>query len=161
AVNFNTTDDAGDKWNNTSFAVLEANSGPAVLCAGSSVTLSNSTSGGAWSSSASGTAGVTSGGVVTGVTSGTAVITYNAGASGLATPVVPVTPTPASIGGPTSACIPSPFTLTDAVTGGTWTTASSAVTAAGGGVFTPVSAGTALISYTLPGGCSATHVVTV
>ncbi len=55
--------------------------GTASVCTGSTVTLSDATTGGAWSSSTTTTATVGTGGIVTGVAAGVATISYTSGGS--------------------------------------------------------------------------------
>ena len=65
--------------------------------------------------------------------------------------------TPAAIGGTKSVCVGKTTTLTDATTGGVWSSSSTAIAAIGTtGIVTGVSAGTATITYkvTNAGGCS-------
>ncbi len=75
--------------------------GTATVTAGSTITLSNATSGGTWSSSATGIATVGSTGVVTGVAAGTATISYtvtNTCGSAVATRVVTVNAASLTVG---------------------------------------------------------------
>ncbi len=75
--------------------VLPAITGTALLCAGSTTTLANTTTGGTWTSGATGIATVgASTGIVTGVAGGTANITYATGPSCRAIKVVTVNPMP-------------------------------------------------------------------
>ncbi len=68
-----------------------------------------------------------------------------------------VVPAPASIVGPSSVCLGSSITLTDATPGGTWSSSNPSVAAIGtSGVVTSVSVGTTTISYTMPTGCYVT-----
>ena len=170
AVNYNGTDDAGDKWNNTSATICESVgsvTGTPTVCAGATTTLNCTPSGGTWSSGTTGTATVTSGGVVSGVTGagGTSVISYNAGCSGTATATVTVNAIPAAIGGALGVCSGAASLLTDASTPGTWTSVSTSIaTITSGGNVTGVSTtgGTSLIRFTqTSAGCSNTAVVTV
>jgi hypothetical protein len=76
--------------------------GTAKVKVGSTITLSNATTGGTWSSSASGVATIGSTGVVTGVADGTATISYtvtNTCGSAIATRVVTVTLIGTTFGG--------------------------------------------------------------
>ncbi len=126
--------------------------------------MSDAISGGVWSSGSGSVATVGSGsGVVTGAGPGTATITYTLAATGCGSTTYPVTvnPLPAAIGGTLITCGNSTTTLTDASTGGAWTSLSSnvSVNPSTGGV-TGVSNGTAIITYTLPTTCLITAVVT-
>ncbi len=141
--------------------------GSNTVCTGSTISLSDATTGGTWSSSSTAVASVTSGGVglgnVTGVSAGTVNINYTV-PSGCASMVnVTVNPSPAPIAGATTVCIGATVTLTDATSGGTWSTTGTTVATvgAGTGVVTGVSASTAVISYTLPTGCKTTRTETI
>lgn len=129
------------------------------VCPGNNITLSD-TGSGTWSSSVPSLATVGFGtGVVTGVAAGTPVITYTAPSGCIATAVITVNPLPAPIGGTTSVyCIGSTATLTDASLGGAWTSSNVAVATVGSstGIVTGITAGTAIITYTLPTGCITT-----
>ncbi len=147
--------------------VATVNTAPGIIlpanpqvCTGSSITLTDATSGGIWSSSATGTATV-SGGIVTGVTAGIATISYAIGTCS-STTTVTVNPTPSAINPtPVSVCVGNNITLTDATGGGAWSSvAPSVATISAGGVVTAVSGGTATILYTA-GGCSAATIVSV
>ncbi len=74
-----------------------------------------------------------------------------------------VNPLPANIGGPVAVCQASSVNLTDTSTGGTWSSSSSSVATVDpvGGNVTGESAGTAVITYTLPTGCYNTQGLTV
>ncbi len=66
-----------------------------------------------------------------------------------------------TITGPSSMCLGSGVTLTDATAGGTWSSGAPGVaTVDASGHVTSVSGGTAIISYT-NGPCTSTHIVTV
>ncbi len=133
--------------------------GTFVFCAGATSSLANSTPGGYWSSSNTALATVGSTGIVTGIAAGSPTITYTLPSGCLATQVITVNPLPAAIGGTTSVyCIGSTANLTDATSGGTWTSGNPAVATAGSssGIVTGVTAGTAIITYALPTGCIAT-----
>ncbi len=141
--------------------------GAAPVCPGSTITLTNPTAtGGTWVSSNTSVATINAAtGVVTGVSAGTTTITYQesnpcGGAS--ATTTITVLPLPGSITGTTSACVGLSSTLSDAG-GGTWVSSNTSVaTISTSGTFTGITAGTAVISYTLPTGCApATTTVTI
>ena len=145
-------------------------SGASEVCIGTTITLSDSTSGGTWSSSNTSVATIDSTGIVTGVTSGTATISYivtNACGSSVAKKVITVitTPTAGTITGLSSVYVGATITLTDSVAGGSWSSSNTAVATVGStGIVTGVSSGTATISYTVSNACGsavATKVVTV
>ncbi len=143
--------------------------GTTSACVGATTTLSDATTGGTWSSVSTGVATVNSTGVVTGVTAGTSVISYtvtNACGTAAATATVTINPLPtvASISGPASVCAGGTITLTDATTGGVWTSGSTGIaTVNTSGVVTGVGAGSAIISYTVTNGfgCVARATATV
>ena len=141
--------------------------GLSTVCAGSSITLSDTTSGGIWTSGNPTVATIGSvSGTVTGVSGGTVTISYTVSES-VFTAIVTVNPLPVAgtISGLSSVCALSNIPLTDASSGGTWTSsATSYATVGSAGIVTGVSAGTSTISYTVVNGCgsvTATHVVTV
>ncbi len=137
--------------------------GASIVCTGSSVTLNNTTAGGTWSS-ASGTVTVNaSTGSVSGSSAGTAVITYTfAGGGCAATKTITVNTTPTAITGTGLLCIGTQLALSDAATGGSWTSSNTGVAGVSGssGIVTGSAAGTATITYTLAG-CQATTLLTV
>ncbi len=137
-------------------------SGTASVCAGSTVTLTNADAGGRWSSSNTAIATVgSSTGVVTGVSAGTCTISYILGTSTV-TVTFTVNPSPAAISGASTVIVGFTINLSDAVAGGTWSSSNTSVaTVSSSGVVSALSPGTVSINYTLPGGCQATHVVTV
>ena len=136
--------------------------GGSSMCVGGFVILADLTPGGAWTSCCTGTATIV-GGTVTGVAAGTAVITYATGPSCFVTKIVTVQPTPTTITGATSVCIGFTTTLGNTVSGGTWTSSNTAVATIGSttGIVNGLIAGTSIITYSLPSGCSRTTVVTV
>ncbi|PQJ09002.1 hypothetical protein CJD36_021595 [Flavipsychrobacter stenotrophus] len=145
-------------------------SGPTAVCAASSVSLTSTVTGGTWTISPASVATINGSGVVTGISSGTANITYtvtNTCGSATATYGVLVNPLPVagSITGAGSVCVGSTVTLSDLTTGGTWSSgATSIATVNASGVVSGVTAGTAILSYTVTNGCgtaSAIHTVVV
>ena len=145
-------------------------SGSSTVCTGSTVTLSDAAGSGAWSSGATGVATVTATGVVTGISAGTATISYTVtNGCGALSAVLVVTVSPAgtagSITGTATACTGATTNLTDPTTGGSWSSsATSVATVDPTGLVTGITAGTATISYAVPGSCgaaSATMIVTV
>ncbi len=132
-----------------------------VVCAGSTITLSNATGGGTWSSSTAAATVIDSTGVVTGVSAGTPNISYTL-PTGSCYVIYPITvnPLPAAIGGILTACPGTSTTLTDAG-GGSWVSNNTAVATMAGAVATGVAAGTSTITYTLPTGCLITATLTI
>lgn len=137
--------------------------GPSAVCAGSTITLADATSGGTWISGATATATVASTGDVYGVASGTVTITYQLGTGCQTTTSVLVNPLPNTIGGPTDVCLGARITLSETTTGGSWSSdAVSVATVSGTGVVTGATVGSTTISYILSAtGCYVTHPVTV
>ncbi|MES2704751.1 MAG: Ig-like domain-containing protein [Bacteroidota bacterium] len=137
--------------------------GTTSVCEGATTSLSNATGGGTWSSSNTGVATVNSSGVVTGVLAGTATISYTLSTGCYKTVTITVNQTPATISGPSTVIDGATITLTNSVSGGTWTSTNTAIATVGSstGLVTGVDPGTTIISYTLSGGCYATTVVTV
>jgi len=127
--------------------------GTASLCVDGTTTLIETATGGTWSSGATGIATVSSTGVVSGASAGTAPISYTV-AGCPAIRVVTVNPLPPPITAPASVCVHTTATLTDSLTGGTWTSTTTGIaTITAGGVVSGVSPGVATINYTMPGGC--------
>ena len=139
--------------------------GVTTVCAGQTTTLSDATGGGTWTSSNTSIATVGSTtGVVTGVsgTSGIVNITYTLPGGCLVFTPLTVNPTPVAIAGSNNVCLGLTTTLTDATSGGAWSSSAAGVAAIGtSGIVSGVTAGTATISYTLPAGCFATLPFTV
>jgi hypothetical protein len=150
----------------TFLAPPSAITGPLTVCPGTTTTLSSATPGGTWSASnANVTIGSTSG-IVTGVTgSTTSIITYTAPSTCFTTAVVTINPNPAAIGGNTGPLCPvSTMSLTDATSGGVWSSSNTAQATINStsGVVTGVAGGSPTITYTLTStGCFATTIVTV
>lgn len=133
--------------------------GPTSVCPGGTINLSDATPSGTWSSSNTSIATINSSGVVYGITGGTTNISYSAG-SCPAVLTVTVTALPA-ITGPTTVCAGSQIHLSDATSGGLWSSSNStAATISGSGVVSGSSAGTTNISYTV-GSCAVGVAITV
>ncbi len=137
-------------------------------CIGSTTTFSDATPGGTWDSFIPSIATIGSGtGICTGVNYGSTTIMYSIGGM-CAVYVSDTVPAPAiytGITGPSSVCVGSTISLTDATGGGTWGSLSTALaTISSGGVLTGVSSGTVTIGYyvtTLCGVASTFATVTV
>lgn len=139
--------------------------GATAVCVASATTLTNTTTGGTWTSSNTGIATIgTASGIATGVAAGTAIITYTAPSNCFITQSITVNPLPAATTGVTNVCVGLTTTLTNTTPAGVWSSGSFSGIATVGtasGIVTGISAGTALISYTLPTGCRTTTMVTV
>lgn len=137
-------------------------SGTTSVCVGSITSLSNTSGGGTWSSSnGNSSVGLTTG-AVTGVTAGTSIITYTLPTSCIMVTTVTIKPVPASITGTNEVCEGLTTSLSDGTAGGTWSSVNANATIGSStGVVTGVTAGTSLISYTMPNGCAATSTATI
>jgi hypothetical protein len=137
--------------------------GTAILCTGGTTTLTDATTPGAWISGTPAVATVgSSTGIVAGISAGTSLITYGLLTGCFRTTTVTVNaPTP--ITGVDTVCTGATITLADVTTGGTWSSATTAVATIGSltGIVTGVTIGSSVISYTLPGGCVATKTIMV
>ncbi|MDR6343012.1 uncharacterized protein YjdB, partial [Filimonas zeae] len=137
--------------------------GPREVCAGSTITLSNASTGGTgvWSSNATGVATVDNNGLVRGVGAGNAVVTYTvttgSGCVSQDTASVTVNALPQMVktAGPREVCAGSTITLSNASTGGTgvWNSnATGVATVDNNGLVRGVGAGNAVITYTVTTG---------
>jgi uncharacterized protein YjdB len=147
----------------TVYALPAAIIGTSTMCAGTSITLSDATTGGTWLSGNTSIATTGSlSGVVAGVTAGTVNIYYQLPTGCGASKTITVTAAPAPISGTGALCIGTATTLTDATPGGTWMSTYAAVATAGAttGLITGMSSGVTTIKYTV-GGCGVSKVVTV
>ncbi|WP_316820718.1 beta strand repeat-containing protein [Pedobacter gandavensis] len=152
--------------------VVNAITGTLSACIGKTTTLSSTTPGGVWTSGTPGVASINpTSGLVTGVSAGTSLITYtvtNANgcvATQTATVTINALPVVNAITGTLSACIGKTTTLSSTTTGGVWTSGTPGVASIDptSGLLTGVSAGTALITYTVTNanGCVAIQTATV
>ncbi|MES2702102.1 MAG: Ig-like domain-containing protein [Bacteroidota bacterium] len=143
--------------------------GPATVCVSNTITLANAVTGGVWTSLSPGVATITGGGIVSGIATGTAIISYavtNSCGTASTSAIVTVNPLPNAgiISGPSTVCVGAAITLTSSAIGGTWSTSSANATISSSGVVAGVSAGTAIISYTISNSCGtayATKIITV
>ena len=134
--------------------------GSIPMCAGNSITLGEATSGGTWSSS-SVNASVDGSGDVTGVAGGTATISYIIPTGCNTTVVVTVNAVPPNPAGNLTLCAGTTTSLSDMLTGGTWSSGSGAASVGSTGIVTGIAQGTATISYVTAGGCGTFAVVSV
>lgn len=142
--------------------------GASLVCAGSTISLSNPATGGIWASGNTGVATISGGGVVAGVSAGMSVITYTVTnscgtATAMATVTVSSLPVAGTITGAATLCAGATAALTDAATGGVWSSGASAIATVGGtGLVAGVSAGIAIISYSVVNSCgTATATLTI
>ncbi len=137
---------------------------PSVMCAGTSVTVTDPTPGGTWSSSPPGIAsiGSLSGLVTAGASAGTVTITYTIGSGCFSTTTIAVVTTPSPIAGIMSVCQGMTTTLSETTGGGSWTSSNTVVATIGSatGTVYGLTPGTTTITYAL-GSCTATTVVTI
>ncbi len=119
------------------------------VCAGNTVSLFNTISGGTWASNSTGTATVTTSGGVGGVVGGTVMISYTLAGGCYDTAIMTVNDIPSMPTGGSSVCIGSTITLSDVTSGGTWSQTGGLVSVgATSGAVTGVTAGTTAITYT-------------
>ncbi len=137
-------------------------SGTPAVCVGSTTALSNSVPGGTWSSSNTANATIDpSTGIVSGIAAGTSLIQYTTPLgciSGMTVTVNALYP----ITGTTTICQGSATILSNLTPSGTWASSNTSVaTITSTGSTSGIGTGTSTITYTTPGGCFTTTVVTV
>ena len=143
-------------------------SGPTSVCAGSTISLTNTVNTGSWISGGA-AATISSGGAVTGVSAGTVIISYSATAgcgTAVDTQMITVLPLPVAgtITGGHIVCTGVNITLGNTTTGGTWSSDAPSVASVVGGVVHGAAQGMAIISYTVSNTCGTiadTQLVTV
>lgn len=147
----------------TVYSLPTTPTGSGNVCLGSNTTLTTTSGGGTWASSNPGVASVDAGGVVSGLALGTANITYTIGIGCTVMRTVTVQPLPPDIAGSSPSCVGMSITLTNASAGGSWSSSAMSVATVGSssGIVTPISAGTATITYTSAVGCNAYSIVTI
>ncbi|NDC42873.1 MAG: hypothetical protein EBZ77_15200, partial [Chitinophagia bacterium] len=141
---------------------LSPATGLAVMCAGDTTRLSNSTSGGRWYGDDNTVATIDSmTGFVRALSAGTVVFTYsltNSCGTALDTLQMTVNPQPVSgtISGPNTACgAGHTFTLTTTGAGGAWVTSNASIASVdASGIVYSVSVGRAIISYSVINSCN-------
>ncbi len=135
--------------------------GSLTTCLGLTTTLADLSSGGTWSSASLGVATVSATGVVNGISVGAAVISYSLATGCVRTVTVNVGAGLPPITGSPSVCLGSTGALTDAATGGTWTSSGPSIANVNiyGGI-TTYNPGVVTITYTTPS-CRTTQSLTV
>jgi uncharacterized protein YjdB len=151
-------------------------SGNQNICSNQTTMFASTSSSGSWSSGNTNVATINSTtGLITGIAAGASTITYTAVGTGgcnndIATRIVAVTaaPTSGTISGASTICSNQIKTLSSSITGGTWSSSNTLILAVNSttGVITPISPGSATITYTVlgTGGCanaSTSKVITV
>jgi len=139
-------------------------SGLLTPCSGTSTTLTDGGTG-LWSSSntAIATIGIFTG-IVNSISAGTAIISFAFTSTGCSTSTtLTVEPIPGPVTGITALCPGSVLGLGDMTSGGIWSSSNTAVATVGTstGIVSGVSQGTAIITYSLSGGCYSTAAITI
>jgi len=136
--------------------------GPTMVCETFTAIMTDATAGGTWSVAGPNSTIDAGTGVITGVGAGTTIVSYALATGCGVAAIVTINSSPAAITGTGNVCEGLLTTLTDATSGGTWSSSNPAVAGVtSAGVVNGASAGTADISYALPNGCYATKSVTV
>lgn len=138
--------------------------GPTSVCVGSSITLSNATSGGSWLSGNVAIALANASGEVTGVSAGSLLVSYITGSGCFRTRSVTVNPLPAALAGSASVCTGTATIISSSPSGGVWSADNANVSVSFSGATCTVNglvAGTSTLSYMLGTGCFRTGVVTI
>ena len=142
-------------------------SGNTSVCIGYTSSLTDLAYGGIWSSSNTSVAWVDASGNVNSVSVGSTTISYTIGNSCgtlAATALVIINPQPSPISIHAGyVCSQTSINLNDNSTGGIWSSGNTSIGTVNSynGMVTGISAGIAPITYTLPGGCFATTIVSV
>jgi hypothetical protein len=132
-------------------------SGPGNVCAGASITISDSTEAGAWSLSNPG-ATVTGAGMVTGITAGSDTALYtvtNGCGSTITSEIITVNPPPdaGTITSESTVCVGSNITLTDGAAGGLWSADGGHTIFTSAGIVTGITPGTDTVFYSVTNTC--------
>ncbi len=143
-------------------------SGTTNVCPAANITLSNIAAGGVWSSSNTAVGSVGSAtGIVTGISAGTTTISFtitSACGTAYATRVITVNSLPSAgvISGLSTVCTGTMLSLSDAVTGGVWSSSAIGVaTVSSTGTLTGTGSGTATISYAVTSSCGTSYATAV
>jgi uncharacterized protein YjdB len=141
----------------TVIAAIPSSFGTPVVCVGqTNATMGNPVAGGTWSSSNTSMATIHAAtGLLTGIAVGNPYITYTTSPGIYTITVATVSAAVANITGTTAICPGATLALSNATTGGAWSSTNTAIASvvAGTGVVTGVTAGTTTISYFINVGC--------
>ncbi len=160
-INYSTGCGTDATFTITTIAPPSSISGASSACVGFTTPLSNAVAGGVWSSNNTSVATVAATGLVTAGIAGVATIRYSTGCGTDATQVVNVISAPLAIGGAATVCVGANTTLSQAITGGTWTSSNTAVaTVSATGIVFGAGAGTAIINYSTGCGTDVSHTIT-
>ena len=136
--------------------------GTTNLCLNAVGNLSDAVPGGTWTSSNSSVAGIGATGQVSAFLTGTSTISYSLPFGCTATVNVLVVSSLPAITGPGTVCVGTNATLTNGITGGTWTSGDAySITGLTSGIVTGLSTGTTVITYSLGLTCTITTELTV
>lgn len=137
--------------------------GPTLVCAGNSITLAGSPTGGTWVSSNPSGASVNTTGVVTGVATGVTTIRYTSANTCFRNTNVTVNAIVKPINGTLALCTGTSTSLTSGTAGGTWQSSNTGVATinVASGLVNALTAGTSTITYRTGTTCFATKVLTV
>ena len=143
-------------------AMPGAISGPTGVCIGQTATLATTSTGGLWS--ATGGHAIVGGGTgyTTGTSAGTSTITYTGTNGCYVSTLFTVYSLPAAVSGILEVCAGATTSLSNVSSGGTWsTTAANVAIGSLSGALSGITAGTALITYSLGTGCTSFATATV
>ncbi len=145
---------------------VAAISGANRMCAGESVTLTDTTSGGRWNVDNMVVAVISSVGNINGIAAGIAIISYSvSNTCGTTTATAPliVNPLPGIISGNPNICIGHSEMFGDDSSGGIWSSSYPPIAAidSGTGLIYGAASGNVLLRYTIPNGCFRELTVTV
>jgi|GEM_PF-1423722 len=123
--------------------------GPASVCNGSSITLTNATPGGSWTSANTSIATISPAGVLNGLSVGAVNISFMLPTGCMSTTAIEVYGLPADISGSSAVCEGSQIALSNSTTGGVWSSSNAAVASVdAAGMVSGVQPGTAMVRYT-------------
>jgi uncharacterized protein YjdB len=128
--------------------------GPTAVCVGSTISLSDVTSGGSWSCSNANVTISPISGIVTGVATGISIITYTLGSGCFITSAITINALPSPISGSSTVCVGATISMFDPG-GGVWSCSNSNISIGStSGVVTGINAGASIVTYTLGSGCT-------